>query len=198
MKFLMVDNYDSFTYNLVHYFQTCGVEIEVKYNDDDTLLDLTISDYDAIVLSPGPGTPANSGYLLKVIENHLGQLPMLGVCLGMQALGEYFGWKLVHAAKPMHGKTSFISHTSKNLFENMDSPMEVGRYHSLIIKPVDAEFDLGYSYNDLYITAMCNGEVMGVENWDKKVFGVQFHPESILTPQGMQLIANFIRCVENL
>lgn len=185
MKFLVIDNYDSFTYNLVHYLEIAGAQTHTVFNDDPFLDETTkhLNEYDGVVLSPGPCTPAKSGKLMYFIEKHYGQIPMLGVCLGMQALGEFFGWELHHAKRPMHGKTSEVIHNRRFLFEGINSPMTVARYHSLILTPKEDSV--------LEVTAYCDEEVMALAHKQLPIWGVQFHPESILTPQGMQLIKNF-------
>lgn len=192
MKFLVIDNYDSFTYNLVHYIEMSGVETHTVFNDDPLLENFKdfIREYDAVVLSPGPCVPAQSGSLMNFIEGYHLKIPMLGVCLGMQALGEFFGWTLTHAQLPMHGKTSDITHSESGLFNNIKNPMTVGRYHSLILEP--------QTVSPLVATAFYNNEVMALEHKTLPVFGVQFHPESILTPDGISLIKNFIAIVKSL
>lgn len=189
MKILLIDNYDSFTYNLLHLFLQCSAEVEVLFCDDPNLLETeTFRPYRAIILSPGPGDPPHSGHLMNVVKSQAGKLPIFGVCLGMQAIGLHYGWNLIHADYPMHGKTSDIVHDSKAIFKGIPNPMRVGRYHSLCLEKTN---------NDLEINAQHQHEIMAVSNLRDAVFGVQFHPESILTPQGILLIQNFMEIAKN-
>lgn len=185
MKFLVIDNYDSFTYNLVHYLEIAGAKTHTIFNDDPFLeeIDKHLTEYQGVVLSPGPCTPEKSGQLMHFIAQYCDKIPLLGVCLGMQALGEFFGWELRHAKLPMHGKTSEIVHAHHPLFNDIANPMTVARYHSLILIPKENSV--------LETIAYCGEEVMALAHKELPIWGVQFHPESILTPQGMQLIRNF-------
>ncbi|ELQ5996412.1 aminodeoxychorismate synthase component 2 [Cronobacter dublinensis] len=183
---LLIDNYDSFTWNLFQYFSELGAEVVVRRNDE-----LTPDDIDAlapahIVISPGPCTPNEAGISLEVIRRYAGRLPLLGVCLGHQAIGQAFGAAVVRAQKVMHGKTSAIRHNNTGVFAGLNNPLTVTRYHSLIIDraTLPAEFE---------ITAWTDeGEIMGIRHRHLALEGVQFHPESILSEQGHQLLANFL------
>ncbi|ALB68449.1 aminodeoxychorismate synthase component 2 [Cronobacter dublinensis] len=183
---LLIDNYDSFTWNLFQYFSELGAEVVVRRNDE-----LTPDDIDAlapahIVISPGPCTPNEAGISLEVIRRYAGRLPLLGVCLGHQAIGQAFGAAVVRAQNVMHGKTSAIRHNNTGVFAGLNNPLTVTRYHSLIIDraTLPAEFE---------ITAWTDeGEIMGIRHRHLALEGVQFHPESILSEQGHQLLANFL------
>ncbi|EOC1300562.1 aminodeoxychorismate synthase component 2 [Cronobacter dublinensis] len=183
---LLIDNYDSFTWNLFQYFSELGAEVVVRRNDE-----LTPDDIDAlapahIVISPGPCTPNEAGISLEVIRRYAGRLPLLGVCLGHQAIGQAFGASVVRAQKVMHGKTSAIRHNNTGVFDGLNNPLTVTRYHSLIIDR--ATLPAGFE-----ITAWTDeGEIMGIRHRHLALEGVQFHPESILSEQGHQLLANFL------
>lgn len=186
MAFLMVDNYDSFTYNLVQYFWELGVEMEVFRNDRITLDEIESGGYEAIVLSPGPGTPADSGICPQIVRELGRRLPILGVCLGHQTIGEVFGGTVARAPRLMHGKTSPVFHDGSSLFAGIPSPFEATRYHSLIV----LESTLP---EEIRVTARTEeGEVMALAHQHLPIFGVQFHPESILTLHGKTLLANFV------
>lgn len=185
MKVLLYDNYDSFTWNLVHYLQIAGLEVDTVMNDEAGPDHVLGGGYDGIVLSPGPCTPADAGMLLPVLSAAAGRMPVLGICLGHQAIGMHFGWQLSRAAVPVHGKARLVSHRGTGLFKGLPDPMQAGRYHSLIVKP-DA-----HTASPLMIEATCGEEVMAVRHQTLPIWGVQFHPESILTPQGQQLINNW-------
>ncbi|KAF1369466.1 aminodeoxychorismate synthase component 2 [Yokenella regensburgei] len=183
---LLIDNYDSFTWNLYQYFCELGAEVVVKRNDEITLAEIDRLAPEKIVISPGPCTPDESGISLDVIRHYAGKLPILGVCLGHQALAQVFGATIVRAAKVMHGKTSPVTHTGQGVFRGLNKPLTVTRYHSLVIDPatLPACFD---------ITAQSDtGEIMGIRHREWALEGVQFHPESILSEQGHQLLANFL------
>lgn len=183
---LLIDNYDSFTWNLYQYFCELGAEVVVKRNDEITLAEIDRLAPEKIVISPGPCTPDESGISLDVIRHYAGKLPILGVCLGHQALAQVFGATIVRAAKVMHGKTSPVTHTGQGVFRGLNNPLTVTRYHSLVIDPatLPACFD---------ITAQSDtGEIMGIRHREWALEGVQFHPESILSEQGHQLLANFL------
>lgn len=185
---LVIDNYDSFTYNLVQYLGELGSEMHVVRNDDVTIDEIEANIKPTrILISPGPGTPDSAGISLGVIERFADKLPILGVCLGHQAIGQYFGGKVVRAPVPVHGKATTINHDSKTIFSNLPNGFAAGRYHSLI---VDRE-----SLPDcLEISATSpDGLVMGLRHRTKKIEGVQFHPESILTEYGKKLLQNFVR-----
>jgi anthranilate synthase/aminodeoxychorismate synthase-like glutamine amidotransferase len=186
MAFLMVDNYDSFTYNLVQYFWELGVEMEVFRNDRITLDEVESGGYEAVVLSPGPGTPADSGICPQIVRELGRRLPILGVCLGHQTIGEVFGGTVARAPRLMHGKTSPVFHDGSSLFAGIPSPFEATRYHSLIV----LESTLP---EEIRVTARTEeGEVMALAHQHLPIFGVQFHPESILTLHGKTLLANFV------
>ncbi|AKS24039.1 MAG: Anthranilate synthase component II [Leptospirillum sp. Group II 'C75'] len=190
MALLMIDNYDSFTYNLVQYFWELGCEMDVVRNDQITIREIQKRGYAGIVLSPGPGDPSQSGVCRSVVGDLSGKLPILGVCLGHQVIGEVFGGKVVRAPRLMHGKTSMILHDGSELYQEMDNPFEATRYHSLVV----ARESLPAS---LRVTAWTSeGEIMGLKHTVLPVWGVQFHPESILTVQGKTLLANFLRLTE--
>jgi para-aminobenzoate synthetase component 2 len=183
---LLIDNYDSFTWNLYQYFCELGAHVEVRRNDELTLADIEILAPQKMVISPGPCTPDESGISLDVIAHYAGKLPILGVCLGHQAIAQVFGATIVRAAKVMHGKTSPITHSSSGVFSGLNNPLTVTRYHSLVIDPP--------TLPDCFeVTAWSeSGEIMGIRHkaWDLE--GVQFHPESILSEQGPQLLENFL------
>jgi len=184
---LFVDNYDSFTYNLVHYMLELGAEVEVIRNDAITAADIAKRKPDGIVLSPGPCTPNEAGICLDVLKLYGASLPILGVCLGHQAIGQVYGGNVVRAPKVMHGKTSQITHTGKGLFAGLPSPYTATRYHSLIV-------DRATLPECLTITAESeDGIIMGVQHTTHPVHGVQFHPESIASEHGHALLANFLK-----
>ena len=184
---LLIDNYDSFTWNLYQYFCELGAEVQVRRNDDITLDDIARLSPAKIVISPGPCTPDESGISLEVIRRYAGKTPILGVCLGHQAIAQVFGATIVRAANVMHGKTSPVTHTGTGVFAGLNNPLTVTRYHSLVIDPptLPAEFE---------ITALSEtGEIMGIRHREWDLEGVQFHPESILSEQGHQLLENFLK-----
>jgi anthranilate synthase/aminodeoxychorismate synthase-like glutamine amidotransferase len=184
---LVIDNYDSFTYNLVQYLGELGETIEVRRNDQVTVQEIqSLLRPDRILISPGPGTPDDAGVSLETIEHFAGQIPILGVCLGHQAIGQVFGGKVVRAPQLMHGKASEICHDGKTIFAGLDDHFKAGRYHSLII-------DRPSLPDCLEVSAFTDDEViMGLRHRELKVEGVQFHPESILTEDGMKLLSNFL------
>lgn len=184
---LLIDNYDSFTWNLYQYFCELGAEVLVRRNDDITLDEIAALAPTKIVISPGPCTPDESGISLEVIRHHAGKTPILGVCLGHQAIAQVFGATIVRAAKVMHGKTSPITHSGQGVFTGLNNPLTVTRYHSLVIDPptLPSVFD---------ITALSDtGEIMGIRHREWDLEGVQFHPESILSEQGHPLLENFLK-----
>lgn len=184
---LMIDNYDSFTYNLVQYFGQLGAEVTVRRNDEITPDDVERIAPLAIVISPGPGTPAQAGVSCEIIRTFGGRIPILGVCLGHQCIGEVYGGKVVRAERLMHGKTSEVYHDGSSLYDGIPSPFVATRYHSLILDPKSLPAAL-------QVTARTReGEIMGVRHTSLDVEGVQFHPESILTQDGMKLLGNFLR-----
>ena len=184
---LVIDNYDSFTYNLVQYFGELGADPVVKRNDAVTADEVEKMRPDKIVISPGPGTPADAGISMDLIRRFGPKLPILGVCLGHQSIGEVYGGKVVRAERLMHGKTSPIRHDGKGVFAGLPNPFEATRYHSLLVekKSVPA---------CLEVTAdTAEGEIMGLRHREFPVHGVQFHPESILSKEGKDLLANFLK-----
>jgi len=187
----MIDNYDSFTYNLVQYFGELGEDVRVVRNDDMTLAALRKLEPSAIVISPGPCTPNEAGISLEVIENLSGDVPIFGVCLGHQSIGQAFGGKVVRAREIMHGKTSMIHHDGKGVFRGVPNPFEATRYHSLIVE----ESSLPECLEVSAWTVRADGardEIMGLRHKTLAVEGVQFHPESILTQHGHDLLRNFL------
>lgn len=184
---LMIDNYDSFTYNLVQYFGTLKQKIEVYRNDKITLTKIKKLKPKKIVISPGPGRPENAGISCRVIKEFAGKIPILGVCLGHQAIGFVYGAKIVSAKKLMHGKTSMIYHNKKDIFRGIPNPFEATRYHSLVVEKKSLP-------KCLEITAWTkDGEIMGLKYKEFPLWGVQFHPESILTKAGMDILRNFVK-----
>ena len=189
MKVLLLDNYDSFTYNLYDYLLQTGVQCTVFRNDALSLSDFERLQFDAIVFSPGPKRPSDAGLMLPLIERLHEQVPMLGICLGHQAIGEFFGAKLVKAAVPMHGKTTAIRHLEHPLFADIPSPFTVMRYHSLLLESLD-----GTPLQCLATTG--EGEIMALAHPSLPLAGVQFHPESILTEYGLQLLKNWVQMIK--
>ncbi|GJQ32057.1 MAG: hypothetical protein HBSAPP04_08960 [Ignavibacteriaceae bacterium] len=186
MKILVIDNYDSFTYNLVQLIGRFTGEIVVKRNDEITLEDIEAMNPEKIVISPGPGNPSTSGISLEILSNPGGNRPVLGVCLGHQAIGMTFGAAIVHAPVLMHGKTSTITHDGKGIFYGVEQNFRATRYHSLVI-------DEATLPEDLKVTARSeDGIIMGVRHREHPIEGIQFHPESILTDAGYQLIKNWM------
>lgn len=185
---LMIDNYDSFTYNLVQYLGQLGEQLKVFRNDKISVKKIKQLKPKKIVISPGPGRPSEAGISNELIEKFKDEVPILGVCLGHQCIGEVFGGKVIHAKKIMHGKTSMIYHNKKDIFKNVPSPFEATRYHSLVIERKSLP-------KELEITAYTKGdnEIMGVRHKKFPIWGVQFHPESILTGEGMKILKNFIK-----
>ncbi|HEX7395183.1 MAG TPA: aminodeoxychorismate/anthranilate synthase component II [Anaerolineaceae bacterium] len=182
---ILIDNYDSFTYNLVQYFGELGAEVRVFRNDQVTLEELEAMQPDQLVISPGPGDPADGGISNVAILHFTGKIPILGVCLGHQCLGAVFGGTIARAPRLMHGKTSLITHNGRDLFQGIPSPFEAMRYHSLVVcGPVPSELEITATTAD--------GEIMGLKHRQYPTFGVQFHPESILTAHGKQLLKNFL------
>ena len=186
MKLLMIDNYDSFTYNLVQYLGELGAEVQVARNDQIDLAGVQALDPDRICLSPGPCTPAEAGITVELIRQFAGRKPILGVCLGHQAIGVAFGGKIVRAQEIMHGKVSPITHTGTDVFKGLPSPFTVTRYHSLAIERASLP-------DCLTVTAeTADGEIMGVAHKSLPIYGVQFHPESVLSEHGHALLRNFL------
>jgi anthranilate synthase component 2 len=188
---LMIDNYDSFTWNLVQYLGELGEDVRVIRNDEMTLDALRRLDPTAIVISPGPGTPNEAGLSLQIIEKLGGSVPILGVCLGHQSIGQAFGGKVVRAKEIMHGKTSMIHHDGKGVFRGVPNPFEATRYHSLVVEQSTLPADLEVSAWTLREDGSID-EIMGLRHRSLPIEGVQFHPESILTQHGHDLLKNFL------
>ena len=187
---LMVDNYDSFTYNLVQYLSELGEQLVVKRNDQIAVQQIARLKPSSIVISPGPGRPSDAGISNDLIKTFAGHIPILGVCLGHQCIGEVFGGDVVRARRPMHGKTSKIYHTKTALFRGLPSPFEATRYHSLIVKRETLP-------DALTVTAWTQDkEIMGLQHRRFPVYGVQFHPESILTSVGKDILRNFLKLTQ--
>ena len=187
MKILLIDNYDSFTFNLFHYLSSLKVKVDVIRNDKVTTNDVVKKGYNKIVISPGPGNPNQSGNCLKIVKSHYKKIPILGVCLGHQIIGQVFGSKIIQAKKLMHGKTSKIVSKKLGILKNLPKNFEATRYHSLII-------DKKSLSKDLEITAeSIDGLIMGIKHRKYNVHGVQFHPESIKTKLGLRILNNFIK-----
>ena len=191
-KVLMLDNYDSFTFNIVQYLGELGAEVLTHRNDDISLAQIDALAPSHIVISPGPCTPNEAGLSMDLIRHFAGKLPILGVCLGHQAIGQVYGGKVVRAPQVMHGKTSAIQHDSQGVFAGLENPLEVTRYHSLIVDkdslPECLEITAWTAANDVTPDL-----IMGLRHRELDIEGVQFHPESILTRQGHQLLANFLK-----
>jgi anthranilate synthase/aminodeoxychorismate synthase-like glutamine amidotransferase len=184
---LLIDNYDSFTYNLVQAFLILGAEVDVHRNDAIGVEQALARNYTHLVISPGPGTPRDAGVSLQIIKAFAGRIPIFGVCLGHQSLVEAFGGRVVRAARLMHGKVSPVLHDGKGLYAGMRQNFDAGRYHSLIAEPNSMP-------SELEVTARtAEGEIMGVRHRSLAVEGVQFHPESVLTPDGPHLMGNFLK-----
>ncbi|MFW2487256.1 anthranilate synthase component II [Clostridium chromiireducens] len=183
---LMIDNYDSFVYNLVRYFEEIGEHVEVVRNDKIDMKSINSNKYSGIVISPGPKNPEEAGLSLDIIDKFKGEIPILGICLGHQCIGHYFGSKIVKGERPMHGKISDITHDNNGLFRGVKNPLNVTRYHSLII-------DKEKLSKELIVTAKTSDEVvMGVKHNKLPIYGVQFHPEAELTEDGHKILENFI------
>jgi len=187
LRLLLIDNYDSFTYNLVQAFMVLGAEVLVHRNDSITVDQAKSLRPTHLCISPGPGTPYDAGVSMRMIEAFAGDIPVFGVCLGHQSLVEVFGGKVVRAPRLMHGKTSLVHHDNKSILQNLSAPFEAGRYHSLIAQPDSLPSELEVS------ARTDEGEIMGVRHKTFAVEGVQFHPESVLTPEGPVLMGNFLK-----
>ncbi len=185
MKLTLIDNYDSFTWNLVHYFGSQGADVEVIRNDAITTQELFAKKPDAIVLSPGPCTPKEAGICLDVVKQANGQIPIMGVCLGHQSIGDAYGGIVVRAPEPLHGKISSITHSGATLFHGIEQPFAATRYHSLIVERSTLP-------DCLNITAEADGLIMALSHKIHPVHGVQFHPESIASEHGHRIIKNFL------
>lgn len=183
---LMIDNYDSFVFNLVRYIEELGEKVLVYRNDKITIDEIKDLEIDGIIISPGPKSPKQAGISLDIIHNFKGIKPILGICLGHQCIGHYFGSKIIKGKEPVHGKISYINHTNKDLFEGVNNPLMVTRYHSLIIDKANIN-------EDLEVTSYTKDNViMGVRHKKYPIFGVQFHPEAEMTEDGHKLLKNFI------
>jgi len=183
---LMIDNYDSFTYNLVQYVGELGEELQVYRNDKITLEEIERLNPEYLMISPGPCTPNEAGISMEAIRHFAGKIPILGVCLGHQSIGQVFGGKVVRAERLMHGKTSDVFHDGKTIFQDIPSPFTAARYHSLLVEEISLP-------DELEVTARtADGEIMAVRHRDYPIEGVQFHPESIITQHGKQLLKNFL------
>ena len=183
---IMIDNYDSFTYNLVQYLGELGEDVKTFRNDEISLADIESMQPDRIMISPGPGTPDQAGISLAVIQHFAGKVPLMGVCLGHQSIGQAYGGKVVHAQSIMHGKTSSVKHIDEGVFADIPNPLVVTRYHSLVVERESLP-------DCLEITAWTDdGEIMGLRHKQLAIEGVQFHPESILTEHGHALLKNFL------
>ncbi len=186
---ILIDNYDSFTYNLYQYLSMLGQQVEVFRNDKITTTEIQKLKPSALVISPGPGRPEQAGNIVPIIQDLYKQIPILGICLGHQAIGFAFGGKVVHAKRLMHGKSSLVQHDETDIFHNIETPMQVARYHSLVV-------DKAGLPSCLTVRATTqSGTIMAIQHVDFPVYGIQFHPESILTPMGMQLLENFLHTV---
>ena len=187
---LLIDNYDSFTYNVYQAVANLGHPLQVVRNDRISLADISVANYDAIIISPGPGTPDDAGLSKQIVREFAGKLPILGICLGHQVIGEVFGGNVVRAPQPVHGKTTEVVHQGDGLYTDLPQPFTAGRYHSLIVEEASLP-------ECLEVTAR-NEEnlIMGLRHRQFNVQGMQFHPESILTPVGDKLLANFLSSIE--
>jgi anthranilate synthase/aminodeoxychorismate synthase-like glutamine amidotransferase len=188
---LMIDNYDSFTYNLVQYLFMLGEEVTVKRNDEITVDEVMAMNPAMIVISPGPGRPENAGMIVELIKTAAGKIPLLGVCLGHQAIGQAFGADVIKAKYIMHGKTSPIEHDGKSIFADLKSPLKVVRYHSLVLDKATLPecFEITATSDD--------DEIMGIRHKELLVEGIQYHPESILTTTGKRQLANFLKTAKS-
>lgn len=190
--FVMIDNYDSFVYNLVRYFQELDEDVYTVRNDKITIQDLECLKPEGIIISPGPKSPLESGVCLEIINHFKGKIPILGICLGHQCIGHFFGGKVEKGEKPVHGKLSLVTHDSKGLFKNISNPFTVTRYHSLIVKQENFPEELEI------IATTSDGVIMGIRHKTFLIEGVQFHPEAELTEHGHAILKNFINlCKEN-
>ena len=188
---LMIDNYDSFVFNLVRYIEELGEEVLIYRNDKITIEEIEKLDIDGIIISPGPKTPIEAGISLGILHNFKGIKPILGICLGHQCIGHYFSSNIIKGKEPVHGKISYINHSNKDIFKDVKNPLRVTRYHSLIIDNKNLS-------NDLEVTSYTEDNVvMGVKHKKYPIFGVQFHPEAEMTEDGHKIIKNFIEISKN-
>lgn len=182
---LMIDNYDSFVYNLVRYFKEIDEDIIIYRNDKLKVDDIFNMNIDGIVISPGPKSPKEAGICLEVIKKFKDKLPILGVCLGHQCIGHYFGGEIVRGSEPVHGKLAYINHNNKGIFKGLKNPLRVTRYHSLMVKNDD--------FKEIEVTAQTkDGVIMGIKHNKYPIYGVQFHPEAEMTEEGHALLKNFV------
>ncbi|MBB6622213.1 anthranilate synthase component II [Clostridium gasigenes] len=184
---LMIDNYDSFVFNLVRYIEELGEEVLIYRNDKITIEEIEKLEIDGIIISPGPKSPNEAGLSLEIINRFKGKIPILGICLGHQCIGQYFKGEIVRGIEPVHGKISYVSHNNKGIFENVKNPLRVTRYHSLIVKNEDIP-------KEIEITCKTeNGVIMGIKHKEYEIYGVQFHPEAEMTEEGHKILNNFIQ-----
>lgn len=189
--FLMIDNYDSFVYNLIRYFEELNEEVIIYRNDKITLKEIEDMDLEGIIISPGPKSPKEAGLSLEVIDRFKSELPILGICLGHQCICHYFGGNIIRGKKPVHGKISYIEHNGKDIFTNVKNPLRVTRYHSLIL-------DNQSTPDSLEVTSKTiDGVVMGIRHKHYNIYGVQFHPEAEMTEEGHKMLKNFIEICKN-
>ena len=189
--FLMIDNYDSFVYNLIRYFEELNEEVIIYRNDKITLKEIEDMDLEGIIISPGPKSPKEAGLSLEVIDRFKSEIPILGICLGHQCIGHFFGGNIIRGKEPIHGKISYIEHNGKDIFKNIKNPLRVTRYHSLIL-------DNKSTPDSLEITSKTiDGVVMGIRHKDYNIYGVQFHPEAEMTEEGHKMLKNFINICKN-
>lgn len=183
---LIIDNYDSFTYNLVQYFQVLKEDVVVLRNDQISTAEIEKLNPSGIVISPGPGRPENAGISVEIVNKFMGKIPVLGICLGHQVIGMIFGGKIIEAQEPVHGKVHEIYHNGQGIFQGIKNPLKVTRYHSLVVS--EKSFP-----EELEITAKTiDGEIMGIKSKEHMLEGIQFHPEAILTEMGMEILKNFL------
>lgn len=192
-RVLVLDNYDSFTYNLVQYLGEMGARVSVRRSREITVEEIAQLAPEAILISPGPGTPDDAGVSLETIREFAGRVSILGVCLGHQAIAQAFGGRIVRASAPVHGKACEVAHDGRTIFDSIPSPLRVGRYHSLIVERATLPACL-----EISAEAASDGAIMGLRHRELKIEGVQFHPESILTSEGKRLLANFTKCQNHL
>lgn len=188
---LMLDNYDSFVFNLVRYIEELGEEVLIYRNDKITVEEIEKMEIDGIIISPGPKSPKEAGLSLEIIDKFKGYIPILGVCLGHQCIGDYFECEVVKGVEPIHGKMSYVNHNNKGIFKNVKNPLRVTRYHSLIVKNDSVP-------EEIQITCITEDNViMGIRHRDYEIYGVQFHPEAEMTEDGHKIIKNFIEITKN-
>ncbi|MBB6713769.1 anthranilate synthase component II [Clostridium gasigenes] len=184
---LMIDNYDSFVFNLVRYIEELGEEVLIYRNDKITIEEIEKLEIDGIIISPGPKSPKEAGLSLEIINRFKGKIPILGICLGHQCIAQYFKGEIVRGIEPIHGKISYVSHNNKGIFENVKNPLRVTRYHSLIVKNEDIP-------KEIEITCKTeDGVIMGIKHKEYEIYGVQFHPEAEMTEEGHKILNNFIQ-----